>query len=98
MLIVKPFQKPYRSRRLGSQTLEQILTAASSHSKPAISRIYLHVQMSNDGAKRFYERHGFKEIGIHENYYKKIVPHHAWILESVINRATDVEHNDSEAI
>jgi len=82
---------PYRSRNLGFQTLELILAAATSHLKPKISRIYLHVQVSNDGAKKFYERHGFKEIGIHENYYKKIVPHHAWILERVINKATDVE-------
>ncbi|KAJ7091152.1 acyl-CoA N-acyltransferase [Mycena epipterygia] len=48
---------------------------------PKIDRIYLHVQTSNTEAKKFYERHGFHEIGVHENYYKKIVPHDAWILE-----------------
>jgi len=74
---------PYRSRRLGSQTLELIMTTASN-AKLKISRIYLHVQVSNTAAKKFYERHGFREVGIHENYYKKIVPHDAWILERVI--------------
>ena len=37
--------------------------------------------MSNQAAKSFYERHGFKEISVYEGYYKKIVPHDAWILE-----------------
>jgi N-alpha-acetyltransferase 50 len=77
--------KPYRSRLLGSQTLDLILAAASSHSKPKISHIYLHVQVSNSSAKKFYERHGFEEIGIQEQYYKKITPHDAWILERPIS-------------
>jgi ribosomal protein S18 acetylase RimI-like enzyme len=64
--------------------LELILAAASSHTKPKISRIYLHVQVSNTAAKVFYERHGFKEVGIHVDYYKKILPRDAWILERVI--------------
>lgn len=50
-----------------------------------IHRIYLHVQISNDSAKRFYEKNGFTEIGVHEGYYKKIVPHDAWILEKVFD-------------
>jgi N-alpha-acetyltransferase 50 len=61
-----------------------VLAAAAAQTKPKITRIYLHVQISNVAAKTFYERHGFKEIGIHENYYKKIVPHDAWILEREI--------------
>ncbi|KAF7361730.1 N-alpha-acetyltransferase 50 [Mycena venus] len=72
---------PYRSRQLGSTSLKLVLDAAAAHTKPKIDRIYLHVQISNADAKKFYERHGFAEIGVHENYYKKIVPHDAWILE-----------------
>ncbi|KAJ7497540.1 acyl-CoA N-acyltransferase [Mycena latifolia] len=72
---------PYRSRQLGSASLKLILDAAAAHTKPKIDRIYLHVQISNADAKRFYERHGFTQVGVHENYYKKIVPHDAWILE-----------------
>ncbi|EGN99817.1 hypothetical protein SERLA73DRAFT_180040 [Serpula lacrymans var. lacrymans S7.3] len=78
---------PYRCRKLGSQSLELIVKAAASQAKPKISHIYLHVQVSNDPAKRFYERHGFKEVGVHENYYKRIVPRDAWILERVIDSA-----------
>jgi len=71
---------PYRSRGLGSQSLELVLKAAEAHQKPKINRIYLHVQVSNDGAKLFYERHGFQEAEIHKDYYRKIEPHDAWVL------------------
>lgn len=53
------------------------------------------MQISNDGAKKFYERHGFEEVGVHENYYKKIVPHDAWILEKVVHtwsRELNIHH------
>jgi len=74
---------PYRSRKLGSQSLELVLAAAATHIKPKIDKIYLHVQVSNQDAKKFYERHGFNEVKIHKDYYKKIVPHDAWVLEKV---------------
>jgi len=82
---------PYRDRRLGSQSLELIFDAASSHMKPKITHVYLHVQTSNGDAKRFYERHGFKEVGIHENYYKKIQPRDAWILQKVVQSGERTE-------
>jgi len=75
------FQKPYRSRSLGSQSLDLILASATARGRPKIDNIYLHVQTSNDGAKKFYERHGFREVEVHKNYYKKIMPHDAWVLE-----------------
>jgi len=86
-----PRIQPYRSRKLGSQTLEMILAAASSSSKPKIDTIYLHVQLSNAAGKKFYERHGFKEIGVQENYYKKILPHDAWILERKLHDTQSTE-------
>ncbi|KAI1794143.1 acyl-CoA N-acyltransferase [Ganoderma leucocontextum] len=79
---------PYRSRGIGSQSLQHLIDAAVAHMKPKITAIYLHVQISNDEAKRFYERHGFKEIGLYENYYKKITPHDAWILQRDVEAKT----------
>ncbi|KAI0344658.1 acyl-CoA N-acyltransferase [Trametopsis cervina] len=79
---------PYRSRGLGAKSIEHIIQAAAAHTKPTIKTIYLHVQTSNTGAKSFYERHGFKEVGLAENYYKKIVPHDAWVLERAVGDAT----------
>jgi len=72
---------PYRSRKLGSRSLDHVLSAAAAQTKPNIDKIYLHVQISNEDAKRFYERHGFMEVSIHKGYYKKIEPHDAWVLE-----------------
>lgn len=76
--------QPYRSRKLGSQALELVLAAATTHAKPKIDKVYLHVQVSNLDAKKFYERHGFNETGIHKEYYKKIVPQDAWVLEKAL--------------
>ena len=73
--------QPYRSRGLGSQCLESVISVAVAQTKPKIHKIYLHVQVSNDAAKNFYERHGFKEVEMHKSYYKKISPSDAWVLE-----------------
>ncbi|KAG8213718.1 acyl-CoA N-acyltransferase [Butyriboletus roseoflavus] len=75
---------PYRSRKLGTQALQLIIEAASRHNKPRIKRISLHVQVSNGDAKRFYESHGFREAGVQKDYYKKITPRDAWLLEKII--------------
>ncbi|EJD03122.1 N-acetyltransferase NAT13 [Fomitiporia mediterranea MF3/22] len=72
---------PYRSRKIGSKALQHVLDAAKASEKPKISTVYLHVQCSNEDAKQFYERHGFTEAGLAVDYYKKIEPRDAWILE-----------------
>lgn len=80
--------KPYRSRGVGSESIVNLVSAITK--RPAtdkIHRVYLHVQISNEEAKKFYEKNGFKEVGVHEGYYKKIVPHDAWILEKVFDDA-----------
>jgi N-alpha-acetyltransferase 50 len=74
--------QPYRSLGLGTFAIKQILeTASAIAAKPRLSSIYLHVQVSNGDAKRFYERNGFKEVGVVESYYKKIEPKAAWLME-----------------
>ncbi|PSR74629.1 hypothetical protein PHLCEN_2v9695 [Hermanssonia centrifuga] len=85
---------PYRSRGLGSQCLDHIIRTAAAHQNPHLSAIFLHVQISNPAAKTFYERNGFKELGVFENYYKKLVPHDAWILEKEVT-AGDVGEIDA---
>ncbi|KAH9931107.1 acyl-CoA N-acyltransferase [Epithele typhae] len=78
---------PYRSRGIGARSLQQLVDSAAAYTPRKITSIYLHVQVSNDDAKRFYERHGFKEVGLYTNYYKKITPHDAWILQREIEPA-----------
>jgi len=86
---------PYRSRKLGSKSLELILAAAEARTKPEVNKIYLHVQVSNEQAKNFYTSHGFEQVGIQQDYYKKIVPHDAWVLEMVFRRdkTKELSHN-----
>lgn len=67
--------------------MQHIIQAAAAYQERKISSIYLHVQLSNDAAKAFYQRHNFQEVGVYENYYKKIVPHDAWILELKVTPA-----------
>ena len=88
-------KKPYRSRKLGSKSLELILAAAEAHTKPEVDKIYLHVQVSNEQAKNFYTSHGFEQVGIQQDYYKKIVPHDAWVLEMVFrkDKTKELSHN-----
>lgn len=52
--------------------------------KPVIASIYLHVQVSNDAAKAFWEGNGFKVVDTVTNYYRKIEPRDAWVLERII--------------
>jgi hypothetical protein len=73
---------PYRSLGLGTYAIKHLLETASSPStKPRVGSLYLHVQISNEAAKRFYERSGFKEVSVIDDYYKKIEPKAAWLME-----------------
>ncbi|KAF8316404.1 N-acetyltransferase NAT13 [Clavulina sp. PMI_390] len=84
---------PYRNWKVGSLALKEIITAAASTLTKDTGRItlmYLHVQISNTDARRFYERNGFKLVREIEGYYKKIEPRNAWLLEREITSA-DVE-------
>ncbi len=85
--------QPYRSRGLGSQSLQHVIKAAVEHTNLTIKAIYLHVQISNEAAKAFYERQGFKEVSVQQNYYKKLIPHDAWVLERPF---TDADKSKSD--
>lgn len=42
-------------------------------------------------AKRFYERHGFQEVTIHKDYYKKIEPRDASVFEKVFSDEIEIQ-------
>lgn len=63
--------------------MKELLDSVTQSQSPKINRIYLHVQVSNTAGKVFYERHGFKEANLQKDYYKKIQPRDAWVLEKV---------------
>ncbi|GAA6041146.1 hypothetical protein JCM8097_004138 [Rhodosporidiobolus ruineniae] len=49
--------------------------------KPRISSVYLHVQVGNDEARKFWEKWGFEVKETVPGYYRKIEPRDAWLLE-----------------
>lgn len=69
---------PYRHLGYGAEILDKIITDAH---KAGISYIGLHVHVENRTALKFYDRRGFKILGKIDNYYKKITPNSAFILE-----------------
>ena len=68
----------YRHLGYGSEILDKII----KDSRVArIECIGLHVHVENRAALKFYDRRGFKILGKVDNYYKKITPNSAYILE-----------------
>ncbi len=53
---------------------------------PHIKSVYLHVQTNNDSALDFYKRFEFRVTGTAEQYYKRIEPDSAYILERAVNQ------------
>ncbi|KAL7424433.1 N-acetyltransferase 5 [Cryptotrichosporon argae] len=48
--------------------------------RKVVARALVHVQAGNDGAKRFYERLGFKQAGVEKDYYSKAEPKDAIVM------------------
>jgi N-alpha-acetyltransferase 50 len=73
----------YRRRGIASKLLNHVITLAIGNSN--LSEIYLHVQTSNEDAMIFYKKHGFENVGLIENYYKRIEPADCYILRLDLN-------------
>ncbi|KPV75019.1 uncharacterized protein RHOBADRAFT_15208, partial [Rhodotorula graminis WP1] len=76
---------PYRHQGLGSKLIHHVLTsAAATHPRPKVDSVYLHVQVGNDDARRFWEKWGFQVKDTVADYYRKIEPRDAWLLERTV--------------
>ncbi|RUP07427.1 WD40-repeat-containing domain protein [Jimgerdemannia flammicorona] len=71
---------PYRKLGLGTSLLSHILSHAQVIANPIITEVYLHVQISNEEALRFYADNGFEISGTSTGYYKNIEPADAHVL------------------
>ncbi len=69
---------------IASVLLDHVLQAAEKN--PKVKEIYLHVQVNNEGARRFYREKGFTEGEIIPNYYKKVEPADCYVLRKSIDR------------
>nr|ODN90919.1 acetyltransferase [Cryptococcus depauperatus CBS 7855] len=72
---------PYRSLSLGTSLLRSSMNAALHPTiPPPPIAASAHVQAGNEDAKRFYERLGFKQAGVQENYYSRMEPRGAIMM------------------
>ncbi|KAJ1993170.1 N-alpha-acetyltransferase 50 [Dimargaris cristalligena] len=84
---------PYRRLGIGRVLLEHILQAAHTANYrdhgPVIKRVRLHVQVSNEDAMAFYQRQGFLMVETVPDYYTRISPADAYILEKQLLGPSD---------
>lgn len=58
------------------------------------SSLHRHVQINNDGAIRFYEKFGFEIVEEKKNYYKRIEPADAYVLQKSFRKKDKCETKD----
>ena len=59
--------------------------------KLGVKFVALHVQTSNDRAIKFYERFGFQNVGMDEEYYTKAEPRSAYLMRKALGTRDDEE-------
>nr|ACO11824.1 Probable acetyltransferase san [Lepeophtheirus salmonis] len=79
---------PYRRRGIGSQMLRHVLDTVEKEGN--FDAITLHVQANNEGAIEFYKNFGFDIVGTKEQYYKRIEPADAHVLEKQLRPSKQV--------
>lgn len=73
---------PWLGRCAGRKLLESVLENVVKST--GIARVYLHVWTSNAPALAFYERFGFHVSATIKDYYKRISPPDAFVLERAV--------------
>jgi len=80
---------PYRRLGIGTVMLEHVLKCCEKDGN--IDNVYLHVQVSNQGAIGFYKGFGFEIIETKKQYYKHIEPADAHVLQKTLrSKKTDI--------
>jgi len=69
----------YRSEGVGSLMMRHILNVAAHDDR--IRSIYLHVKVDNQLAIQFYQRFGFAVKELKKNYYVRMEPPDAYVME-----------------
>ncbi|XP_055309967.1 probable N-acetyltransferase san [Sitodiplosis mosellana] len=85
---------PYRRLGIGSLMVNHILNYVKEDGN--FDSIFLHVQVNNECAIEFYQKFGFEIVETREQYYKRIEPAGAHVLEKNLRKSGIV--TNSEAI
>eukprot|EP00164_Ancoracysta_twista_P006989 GFYU01009841.1.p1 GENE.GFYU01009841.1~~GFYU01009841.1.p1 ORF type:complete len:196 (+),score=58.23 GFYU01009841.1:64-651(+) len=72
---------PYRGGGIGGQLLNDVL---DNQKAKGITEAFLHVQVNNKDAVKFYEKYGFSVGETVANYYKRISPSDAVVLRKTL--------------
>merc|ERR1712058_66279 len=74
---------PYRRLGIGTRMLEHVLNIVKEDGN--YTSIFLHVQVNNQSAIEFYKKFGFNIVETKEQYYKRIEPADAHVLEKFLD-------------
>ena len=58
-----------------------------------IINYFRHVQVNNEGAIKFYEKHGFEIVEEKKNYYKRIEPADAYVLQKTFREKSQTKQS-----
>ncbi|CAF1032004.1 unnamed protein product [Adineta ricciae] len=75
----------YRELGLGTLMLEHVFKICEREGN--IDSIYLHVQINNETALAFYKKFGFQVISIATEYYRRLEPCDAYLLERSLKKS-----------
>ncbi|XP_074652235.1 N-alpha-acetyltransferase 50-like [Tubulanus polymorphus] len=85
---------PYRRYGIGTEMLIHVLNICEKDGN--YDNVFLHVQINNDGAIAFYEKFGFEIVEKKDNYYKKIEPADAYVLQKTFRKKPTSANNDDD--
>eukprot|EP00095_Tigriopus_kingsejongensis_P011568 maker-scaffold1091_size63258-snap-gene-0.12 protein:Tk11568 transcript:maker-scaffold1091_size63258-snap-gene-0.12-mRNA-1 annotation:"N-acetyltransferase " len=92
---------PYRRLGIGTAMLKHVLDFVERDGQ--FDSVFLHVQVNNESAIRFYQKFGFDIVETKAQYYKRIEPADAHVLEKrlrpgdqAVNGNCDAGHPDRE--
>ncbi len=83
---------PYRRQGIGTKMVQHVMDIVEKDGH--FDSIFLHVQVSNESALRFYKNFGFDIVATEEAYYKRIEPADAHVLEKKLTKKSSVNGGD----
>nr|CAG4643527.1 EOG090X0ED2 [Ilyocryptus agilis] len=85
----------YRELGLGTLMLEHVFKVCEHEGN--IDSIYLHVQVNNDTALSFYKKFGFQIVSTAVEYYRRLEPCDAYLLERSLKKTVSNEQATSSS-
>ncbi len=83
----------YRRLGVGARMLAHVMDLVEGDGN--FDSVFLHVQTNNESALSFYRRQGFEVVDTKEEYYKRIQPADAHVLEKRVRK--DIKNVNGEA-